>query len=372
MSTPAPAKNVVVIGAGVIGLTTALTILEKGGYNVCVVAETLPSDPKSVKYTSPWAGAYHVIYGGQDERERKVQRDTFKVMWELSTPGGGAEGCFRRLTTLEYYYDGMTASGAEWMPNFCVLPEDALAPGTKTGYSFDTYTIDPPLYLNYLLSRFIARGGTVVRGAVQHINQVIEGGALVFSRGIAEATPIDALVACPGLGARTLGGIDDKNVYPARGQVVLLNAPWIKTAMRASDYAGTVWTYVIPRRNGTVALGGTKVANDWYPAARPETTDDILRRCLSLCPELAPPEIRSQRAATLEDLRPLILEVGCGLRPARNGGIRLDVEWVDRGKGGGNIPLILNYGHGGSGYESSWGSASVALELLERALEKSL
>jgi D-amino-acid oxidase len=47
--------DVVVIGAGVIGLTTALQIQEKGGYAVTIVAELLPTDPKSIKYTSHWA-----------------------------------------------------------------------------------------------------------------------------------------------------------------------------------------------------------------------------------------------------------------------------------------------------------------------------
>lgn len=362
-------KNIVVVGAGVAGLTTALFIQEKGGYEVTVVAETLPSDPKTVKYTSHWAGAYHVIYRGSDERERKIQGDTFKVMWNLSAPGGEAEGCFRRLKTMEYYYDKLEVNADE-MPDFQEIPERALAPGTKCGYSFDTYVIDPPVYLNYLMSRFIAHGGTVIRGAVQHVNQIVEGGAFIYSRGRASPAPVDAVVICAGLGARTLGGVEDKDVFPSRGQVVMIRAPWITKAMRASDYGGTVWTYIIPRRNGDVALGGTKVANDWYPVARPETTEDILRRCLALCPDLAPPEVRAQREPTVDDIRPLIFEVGCGLRPSRTGGIRLGVESVDTDRGNGKIPMVFNYGHSGSGYECSWGSASIAFTLLEEALAK--
>jgi len=41
--------------AGVVGLTTALKIQEKGGYNVTIIAEVLPSDPKCIKYASHWA-----------------------------------------------------------------------------------------------------------------------------------------------------------------------------------------------------------------------------------------------------------------------------------------------------------------------------
>ena len=40
--------------SGVIGLTTALRILEKG-YQVEIIAEVIPTDPKTIKYTSHWA-----------------------------------------------------------------------------------------------------------------------------------------------------------------------------------------------------------------------------------------------------------------------------------------------------------------------------
>ncbi len=126
--------------------------------------------------------------------------------------------------------------------------------GAQTGISFTTLTIDTPVYLNYLLSRFLARGGKIVRGAVQHLSQIIEGGAHVFSPGHARKTDIDALVVCPGLGARTLGGVEDKDVYPVRGQVVLLRAPWIKFGRTASHLPSSLWTYIIPRRSGDVSV----------------------------------------------------------------------------------------------------------------------
>ena len=95
-------------------------------------------------------------------------------------------------------------------------------------------------------------------------------------------------------------------------------------------------------------------------------TTEILERCLALAPELIPPEIREKREGTIEDLRALIVEEGCGFRPSRKGGISFDTQWV---KGpNGEIPVISNYGHGGGGYQSSWGSATVAVERLEGAV----
>ena len=47
---------------GVVGLTTAIVIQEKGGYNVTLVAEQLPTDPKSINYTSHWAVSLFATY----------------------------------------------------------------------------------------------------------------------------------------------------------------------------------------------------------------------------------------------------------------------------------------------------------------------
>jgi hypothetical protein len=92
-----------------------------------------------------------------------------------------------------------------------------------------------------------------------------------------------------------------------------------------------------------VILGGTKIDNDWYPNPLPEITEDILRRCLELCPELAPEYVIATRKPTVEDLKALVIEEGCGLRPARVGGIRLEsVQMIARDQR--KIPVIYNYG----------------------------
>ena len=80
-----------------------------------------------------------------------------------------------------------------------------------------------------------------------------------------------------------------------------------------------------------------------YPHPRPEITEDILKRGLELCPELVPEDIRAQRAPTIEDLKPLIIEEGCGLRPGRKNGIRLESVQVPK-QDGSKIPVVFNYG----------------------------
>ncbi|EJD40291.1 nucleotide-binding domain-containing protein, partial [Auricularia subglabra TFB-10046 SS5] len=355
--------HIVVIGAGVVGLSTAIRLQERG-YDVTIIADALPSDAKSVHYTSPWAGAQHVSFADHtNPRQLEMDRATFKVMWDMSAPGSETEGCFLRITQSEYYPDAPPAeltSALDNMPDFRFLTASDLPPGVQWGVEFRTVTIDVPVYLPYLLERFLARGGRVVRQRVQHVDQVLRGA-------YTPASP-HALVVCAGLGARFLGGVEDGAMHPVRGQVLLVRAPWIThgaTLASRDKHASAAPTYIIPRRSGDVILGGVMEADDWYPHARPETTTAILERNLALCPELAPPAVRENgRAPTVEDLRSILVEEGCGFRPGRTGGIRLEVE---RGVGG--VPIVHNYGHAGQGYQSSWGSADIAVALLEEALK---
>lgn len=371
-------KNIVVLGAGVVGLSTALKIQEKPGYKATIVAEYLPTDEKNVKYTSQWAGAQHVSFATLDDFRHPIDKETFEEMWEMSAEGGEAEGCFLRMQQTELFgYARSSPSPLAHMPNFRTLRKDELPADAMAGETFEALTIDVPLYLNYLMTKFLSRGGRIVRGAVSHLQQVAENGVLPFLPAAerkylqdtgACASP-DAIVNCAGLGARYLGGVEDTAVHPIRGQTVLIRAPWI-TVGRTLSQEGQ-WTYIIPRgKSGNVILGGTIIANDWYPQPRPEITRDILERNLRLMPELVPEHLRkNKKMPTVEDVTPLIVEEGCGFRPGRTGGLRLETDEIQVSPlSDKKIPVVHNYGHAGSGYIASFGSANRAVNLLDKAL----
>lgn len=360
-------KEIVVIGAGVIGLTTALKIQEKGGYRVTVIAEHLPSDPKDAYYASCWAGAHHVTVAGTDPRQKRLDLETFEMMWKLSELDADTEALFMRLPQTEYYRHKRNSPDAlDLMPGFRELEPEELVPGAESGLTYNTVNTDVPKFLNWLYFRFLSKGGQVIRGSVQHISQIIEGGAGAFDKAKKPGTP-DGIVICAGLGARFLGGVEDKDVYPMRGQVLLIRAPWVKNCMSMSGGSGRIWTYVIPRRSGDVIIGGTMGIDDWYPLPRAETTRDIIERVLEMTQEIAPPSVREKRKPIVEDILPLVLEEGCGFRPSRKGGIRLEgeIRFATEGK---KVVVVHNYGHSGYGYLACFGSASMALELLEEKL----
>ena len=195
----------------------------------------------------------------------------------MSEPGSETEGLFLRMDQKDYYeVEPDQDIPIEWMPNVCFpgspllriempltvvqfrLLRTNLVEGTVLMTSFTGLSIDPPVYLPYLLSRFLARGGSLIRSSIQHISQVLEGALTPFKP--------DALVVCVGIGARFLGGVEDKDVYPIRGQTVLIRAPWVKFGCTVHGKGET--TYIIPRRSGDVSQTVADADHVKYSATR--------------------------------------------------------------------------------------------------------
>lgn len=78
-----------------------------------------------------------------------------------------------------------------------------------------------------------------------------------------------------------------------------------------------------------------------------------MKRCVEICPSLT-------GGKGLEHLS--IIRHGVGFRPVRLGGTRIEKERID------NVWVVHNYGHGGYGYQSSYGCAQAVVELVQEAL----
>ncbi|RUP49518.1 hypothetical protein BC936DRAFT_142334 [Jimgerdemannia flammicorona] len=110
-------------------------------------------------------------------------------------------------------------------------------------------------------------------------------------------------------------------------------------------------TYIIPRDNGEVVLGGTAQKHDFTATADPATADSIKRRVCEMYPALA-------HGKGPEAL--LVVRHGVGLRPSREGNVRIETERIATLDG--KIVIVChNYGHGGCGYQSSWGAGADAV-----------
>lgn len=118
--------------------------------------------------------------------------------------------------------------------------------------SFTTLTIDTPAYLAKLVRIFSSLGGIIHRARISSLQDAM--------RFVAPQTP-RAIINCTGLGSRELVDVLDDEMYPIRGQVVVLDAPWVQEGFTRQ---GGARTYVIPRKSGYVVIGGTRDIDDWF------------------------------------------------------------------------------------------------------------
>jgi D-amino-acid oxidase len=299
-------SRVIVVGAGVVGLTCAVRLLEDG-HRVDVVARDLPRETTSAVAAALWYPYRALPY----DRVLGWARTSYDV--------------FARLANVA------SVSGVSMLPGVEVLREQAERPwwaeavpelkdtyvvpdGYELGWTFIAPVVEMPVYLDWLAALVLEGGGTITRMNLSGL----PAGA-------------DVVVNCTGIASRFLAS--DETVAPVQGQVVLveqvgLDRWWL-------DAGGP--TYVVPRAHDIV-IGGTDVEGEWSRTPSPEVASAILRRALRLVPELAGAEVLAHRV---------------GLRPARP---TVRLERVG--------DVVHCYGHGGAGVTLSWGCADEVASLV--------
>jgi D-amino-acid oxidase len=314
--------DVVVVGAGVSGLSVAWKLLERG-HAVRVIAREPPMRTTSAVAAALWT-PFEVEPEARVTPWALASLAAFQVL--AREPGSGVS--LHSGTDLE----GERRAPPAWLAaaGGRVLAPQELPPGAAAGWCFRAPVIEMPIYLAFLERRVRALGGTFEEREVRSLSELER---------LAEVA-----VVCVGLGARELCG--DRASFPIRGQIVRVANPGL--ADFRTFHAGRAhpedFGYVIPRSRDVV-LGGTAERGCYSLAPRAEETRAILARCARHEPGLA-------------GLEPL--SVGVGLRPGRDA-VRLEAERTPRG-----LLLVHNYGHGGGGVTLSIGCAEEVVRVLER------
>lgn len=292
--------HVTVVGAGVIGLTTAVE-LQTAGHAVQVVASATGQ-----RTTSSVAGALWFPFRADPPAQvnawAKRSRERL-VHLAHTAPEAGVD-------VLTAYEAASHSQPPWWGPSTGGVDFVDDSPLGGGAWRFLAPRVVPTLFLDWLegqLQRPIQQ---------QHVRSL-------------ETLPGDLVVNCTGLGARALTG--DTSLQAVFGQVVLVEPGALDLRTSLGDERDeAAMLYAIPRRVDVVLGGCARPCADDAPLEpEPAVREDILARA---------------RARGLVHGR--VLGERAGLRPCRPT-VRLERE----GR------VIHNYGHGGAGFTLAYGCA---------------
>ncbi|KAM9355754.1 D-aspartate oxidase [Pholidichthys leucotaenia] len=327
--------RVVVVGTGVVGFSTAVSIAESLPF--CSV--TLLGENFSPDTTSDGAAGIVLVAQFPDipvERQRRWFKDGFDHLLAIAQSEDAPEAGVMLSSGWVIFREVPADKKPYWSDiviGFRPMADSELKrfPDHTFGYAFTTVKCECSSYLPWLEKRLRKAGGRVERRKIHHLEEL--------------SNSFDIIVNCSGLGSRMLVG--DTQVYPVRGQVFKVDAPWLKHFIRSGDGK----TYIYPGIH-SVTIGGTRQERDWRLHGDEGDAKGILERCSRFEPSLSKAKILSEWV---------------GLRPGRRNP-RVEKEMVQLQRH--RVPVVHNYGHGGYGVALAWGTAQDALGLVKQCLHE--
>ncbi|MGH8922320.1 MAG: FAD-dependent oxidoreductase [Actinomycetes bacterium] len=312
---------VLVIGAGVIGLSTAVTLAETG-YPVLVRTAEPPATTTSAVAGALW-GPWLV-----EPRSRVLRwaEHTLTVLCDLAAHPGTGVRLASGIEVSDVPHD--PPDWAHLLPERRACTPDELPAGYAYGTHCTVPLVDMPTYLTYLSDRLVAAGGTIQIEPVTSLDDI--------------ALHLPLIVNCTGLGARTL--VPDNQIHAVRGHHVVVTNPGLTDFIEADTGDSPDLIAIYPHPNHMV-LGGTAQAGKWDRNPDPATGRAILDRCTRIEPRLADTQI---------------IDHLVGLRPTRPH-VRVDLQRHPSG-----ATIAHSYGHGGAGVSLSWGCAAEITDMFRQ------
>ncbi|XP_008202302.1 D-aspartate oxidase [Nasonia vitripennis] len=334
--------RIAVVGAGVIGITTAVAMKEAfPSAELTVFSEAFSPETTGDGSAGLWTP--YIIANTDEQKILRWSQATHKwleIFWksEMASDVGVSLLPSYRLTSSS---EGLPVPvWGDVVYGCSKLNKKQLERLSKTneknytaGYHYITYTCEPTKMLPFLMKKLRSMNVRIVKTKIKDLKKLKEQG-------------FDVVINCSGIGSREL--CFDKSVIPIRGQVTRVKAPWMFETFLEEDDEGN---YVIPNME-SVVLGGTHQENDFSVSVCPNDLKFILNGCKRLYPSLDNAEV---------------LKKWVGLRPGRDE-VRLELEIV-RTEAGQDLTIVHNYGHGGCGITLSWGCAMDVVEMLRQHLK---
>lgn len=335
--------KVAVIGAGIVGVSSAIQIAEKYKNNVNVTIVTDSITPNTTGDGSAGLWTAYFIIGPANDREKLCEwgQASFTEYHRLWKSGLCEESGLMLLPFLnlsgqpepmDAFSKNIVYGYTALSPNEISKFSHELGKDYKSGSRSIGFACEVKRYLPFLMERFKNIGGTIIRQHVESFDDLCED--------------YDVIINCTGVNAANL--TNDPEIIPIRGQSVRVEAPWFFHCVIDDTRSG----FIAPNIE-SVFLGGTAQYGNYDQTIDPLDSEKIIDGCQTIC--------KSLKNAKL-------LWEWTGLRPGRNS-IRLEYELYESANGK-NVPVIHNYGHGGSGITLAWGCGYDVAKLLGKVFTK--
>ena len=330
-------RRVAIVGAGVVGLSTAFAIQRNlSDVKVTVIADKFLHETLSIGAGGYFRPEANISPDDTLDIVKKWSKDSYDHFVKIATSSEAgqagvqlvngyhlsahSEVACNNIILNELTPDMRKVSGRELNQLF---PERFVY-----GVNYTTVIADQRYYLKYLTTKIKENGGQFLKREVKSLvdDELLDG--------------YDVIVNCSGLAAKYLA--NDHKITPIRGQTINVRAPWIKMFVFADG------AYIIPASDGRVTLGGVKDFGSSSTELTERDYKSIKDRCTELIPSLANAEV---------------IEEWVGLRPFRQP-VRVEPDKLSSRK------VIHNYGHGAHGVSLSWGTALHATDLVNQALNE--
>lgn len=307
--------DVIVIGAGVSGLTTAVA-MSLAGRRVAIFAAEGPSQTTSALAAAIW----HPFYQAPDLIYLSRARHTYGAMHRLSSDA--SSGVSMRPLTEYFRRDAGVPWWADCASGLCRVPPARVPSRFACAYRMDVPVAVTETYLRYLMNMFLELGGRFVPRRIEDPSALLD--------------EVEIVVNCCGFGSRQFG---DDALSLSRAVVLRATRDDAEQGCFIDDSDPFAPTYIV-ERDDDIVLGGTAEPDLTSTVIGQRQIDGIVRRCTRLCEGVAA-------------LR--IIDARVGFRPVRHSPRVVRDERYAR--------LLHNYGHGGGGFTLSWGCANDIVRL---------
>ncbi len=313
------------VGAGIIGMTNAIVLLENG-FDVTVFTKDDPLATNSDAAVATW-------FAPNDDKPLLQKYclkslEKFDELIKYKTPG------VDKISELLYFKTESDFKNSVWakesVRKLVELSEDTAAQLKIDGFPFSVLVkiplINPIFYRPHMLEHFKGLGGKLIEQEIISLNDLVKSYPIVINS--------------PGWEAKHL--TPDDSVYPIRGQT----ETFAMISGIKKDYSLNVEglnAYVVFRPaakgDGDCVVGTTFQVGDADREIRTGDKHTIINNVSTFFP-------RVKKLTTISKV---------GIRCGRD-----EVRVEEERKG--QSMIVHCYGHGGSGYSASWGSANKVLE----------